>query len=127
LFALFVVDINGTGLKQLTPYSLAGCCSSRWSPEGSDILFTSTQGLLFLVHPDGTHLRSIPTSSGSRDFAFAPSWSPDGNKIIFSMAVKKTHQVDLYTIDRDGKHLAQVTNTPEEEDLANWGTHPPAP
>ena len=123
-FALFVSDVDGAALRQLTPYSLAGCCSSRWSPDGSDIVFTSAQGLLFLVGGDGSHLRSIATSTQSRDFAFAPSWSPDGRKIILSIFVRATHQVDLYTVDRDGKNLVRVTDTAEEEDLANWGTHP---
>ena len=36
-------------------------------------------------------------------------------------------QPDLFTMNPDGTHLVQVTNTPVTENFPNWGTHPVAP
>jgi hypothetical protein len=38
--------------------------------------------------------------------------------------VEGTAREDIYTARSDGTHLAQVTNTPDFEDLADWGSHP---
>ena len=34
-----------------------------------------------------------------------------------------TGQKDIYTARADGTDLRQVTNTPDNEDFADWGTH----
>jgi hypothetical protein len=43
---------------------------------------------------------------------------------VFSLFLRTTGQVDIYTARPDGTRLAQVTNTPDFEDLAAWGAHP---
>src|SRR5258705_5887 len=78
--ALFVENINGTGLRQITPYGLAApheAASARWSPDGKEIISETTQGRLLVVHPDGSGLRMIPLQTGpTSDFAFQPDGSP---------------------------------------------------
>jgi Tol biopolymer transport system component len=126
--ALFVENTDGTGLRQLTPYGLANSHDNglaHWSPDGSEILFASAQGSLFVVRPDGAGLRAIPLKTGGGfSFAFTPGWSPDGTRIIFSLFLRPTGQEDIYTARPDGRQVAQVTNTPDFEDFADWGTHP---
>jgi Tol biopolymer transport system component len=36
-------------------------------------------------------------------------------------------QPDLFTMNPDGRHLTQVTDTPVTENVPNWGTHPAIP
>jgi Tol biopolymer transport system component len=124
--ALFVANIDGSGLRQLTPYRLAQpheLASARWSPNGRDIISETTQGRLFAVHPDGSGLRMIPLQTGTtRYFAFEPSWSPDGTQILFGMFING--QEDLYTANADGSNLKQITDTPDFEIGPDWGTHP---
>jgi TolB protein len=131
--ALFVANADGTGLRQITPYGLANSHDNglaHWSPDGSQILFASVHGpfasaSLFVIHPDGSGLRPITLDTGgSFSLAFTPGWSPDGTSIVFTLFLRKTGQVDIYTARSDGTHLAQVTNTPDFEDLADWGSHP---
>ena len=124
--ALFVENIDGTGLRQITPYGLAApheAASARWSPDGQDIISETTQGTLFVVHPDGSGLSMIRLQTGTtRYFASEPAWSPDGTKIVFCMFING--QEDIYTANADGSNVKQVTNDPAFEDGPDWGTHP---
>jgi Tol biopolymer transport system component len=124
--ALFVANIDGTGLRQLTPYGLAQPherASARWSPDGQEVISETTQGRLFVVHPDGSGLSMIRLQTGTtRYFAFEPSWSPDGTQIVFGMFING--QEDLYTANADGSNVKQVTDTPDFEIGPDWGTHP---
>lgn len=126
--ALFVANADGTGLRQITPYGLANSHANgvaHWSPDGSEILFAGAHGSLFVVHPDGAGLRAIPLDTGGGfSYAFTPGWSPDGTSIVFSLFLEETGQVDIYTASSDGRNVAQVTDTPEFEDFADWGPHP---
>jgi Tol biopolymer transport system component len=124
-FALFVVNTDGTGLRQLTPWGLASG-SASWSPDGSKIVFGGAsnrpKGPLWVINPDGTGLKKIfqDTQGG---VAFDPVWSPDGTKILFARnpAPRQGGQNDLYTINPDGTGLTQVTHTPDFEDFPDWG------
>jgi len=124
--ALFAANIDGSSLRQLTPYGLAQpheSASARWSPNGQDIISETTQGRLFVVHPDGSGLRMIALHTGTtRYFAFEPTWSPDGTQILFCMVLNG--QEDLYTANPDGSNVKQITDTPDFENGPDWGTHP---
>jgi hypothetical protein len=126
--ALFVENIDGTGLRQLTPYGLANSHDNglaHWSPDGRRILFASAHGSLFTVRPDGAGLRAIPLKTGGGfSYASTPGWSPDGTRIVFFLFLRTTGQEDIYTARADGTQVAKVTNTPDVEDLADWGSFP---
>lgn len=121
--ALFVVNTDGSHLRRITPWGMAGCCIAGWSPDGRWILF-DVGGKLYLVQPNGTGLKEIKLHPGGRYDAFEAGWSPDGRRIVFSMYVFRLGQDDIYTADPDGSRLVQVTNTPDHEGQSDWGTHP---
>ena len=120
--AIFVIHSDGSGLRQLTPWGMAGCCNASWSPDGQWILFDA-RWRLFMVHPDGSGLHQVVLKPGGRHFAYEPVWSPDGTRIAFSMWANG--QDDIYTADPDGRNLFQVTDSPEQEGQVDWGTHQP--
>jgi len=123
--ALFVVNVNGSGLHQVSGW-LPGddFGGASWSPDGQWILTGNNQGGLYVVHPDGSGRHPIQLHTGpGRSFAFEPGWSPDGKRIVFALYLASTDQEDLFTARADGTDLRQVTNTPDNEDFADWGTH----
>jgi Tol biopolymer transport system component len=127
--AIFIENVDGTGLTQITPYGLAApheVASAKWSPDGRNIISEMKNGRLFVVHPDGTGLTPIQLQVGTQQyFAFEPHWSPDGTRIIFCMFVNAGE--GIYTANPDGTDVKQVTFTTDFSTIfngADWGTHP---
>ena len=129
--ALFVVNVDGTGLHQITP---GGWCDDdgSWSPNGTKIAFEH-RGSLFTVHPDGTGLAKIPLATGSRSFEGDVSWSPDGKKIAFILFTptgvpaggpRGSFQEGIATANADGSDVQQVTISPTFDHQPDWGPHP---
>jgi Tol biopolymer transport system component len=132
----FVVNVNGTGLRQITPIGMIlNFEGGDWSTQGNEILFSahasdSVRGSLWTVHSDGTGLRQIPIAGcggafsdpGSRG-CFGPSWSPDGNKIVFAIFTAASGERNIYTVNANGSGLTQVTHGGFDE-TPDWGTHP---
>jgi dipeptidyl aminopeptidase/acylaminoacyl peptidase len=134
--ALFIVNTDGTGLRQVTPWGLEAGGGS-WSPDGQWILLSlkdfypspswTRRGKLFLVRPDGSDLRRIDIDTGGKwYYAKEPTWSPDGTRILFVMYTdSNVGTADLYTMDPDGSHVTHVIGEPGIiEDSPSWGTHP---
>jgi Tol biopolymer transport system component len=127
--ALFVENLDGTGLRKITAYGVAApheIAAAQWSPDGRKIISETTAGRLFVVHPDGTGLTPIHLRIGtSRYFAFEPDWSPDGTRIVFCMWLGG--QEDIYTANADGSNVVRITNTPAIENGPDWGRLPITP
>jgi Tol biopolymer transport system component len=130
--ALYVVNVDGTGLHRITPY---GFCDDvgGWSPDGKWIVFARSivqrdgfqfhfgpTGKLFVVHPDGSGLTQVVLQGGVG--AFDASWSPDGKKIIFGYFSDTA--VGIATANSDGSDVQEVTTSPTFDHQADWGTHP---
>jgi Tol biopolymer transport system component len=111
-----VVNIDGTGKRRITDSAFfdGGC---DWSPDGGTIIAAS-DGSLIAVGLDGTETQ-IPVP-GDTVSSHRPAFSPDGASIIF-MANTEGEQYDIYTMHLDGSEPVQITDTPQEEDFADWG------
>ena len=127
--AIFVENIDGTGLQQITPYGLVAPndrISAQWSPDGLKIISEMTNGQLFVVRTDGTGIKPIKLQTGTTNyFAFEPHWSPDGARIIFCMFINGGE--GIYTANPDGSGLVQVTSTTNFATLYNWADWGRAP
>ena len=123
--ALFVVNVDGSGLRQITPWGFSDNHGS-WSPDGTEIAFEHS-GSIFTVHPDGTGLAKIPLAVGSRSFAGDVVWSPDGQRMVFLLFTQtgpRTFQEGIATASADGSDVQQVTTALTFDHQPDWGSHP---
>ncbi len=132
-FDIFIADLNGNILKQLTDFE-GYDAEATVSPKGDKIVFTSlrTGDLeLFTMNIDGSDLKQITHELGYDGGAF---FSPDGSQLIFRSSRPKTTKekdeymellnqgmvtptdMELYICNADGSNLRQLT----ELGGANW-------
>ncbi len=73
-----------------------------------DGLWRPTELELFVMERDGSNLRQLTKLGGAN---FAPSWHPDGKRIIFAsnLADANGRDFDLYLINVDGTGLERIT------------------
>lgn len=101
LLAIFVVNPDGTGLRNLTPDGVFEAYPT-WSPDGRKILF-SQSGDLYVMDATGggrTKLAEAETEEG----IFEHRWSPDGRMIAYvdTRAEEDDLFNDLWVMQADG-------------------------
>lgn len=135
--ALYVVNVDGTGLHRVTPWNLhaGGIEDLDWSPDGTRILFRSitnfldspgpSAGDIYTIHPDGTGLHRLthfPSGTGVQ----LGSYSPDGRQIVFTTNEGATTTSgsgwpDVFVMHADGTNITPVTRTKNWEGVPQWG------
>jgi TolB protein len=130
---IYTMNIDGTNIKRLTTqpgydggpfFSPDGkkIVYRAWHP--SDTALTNYQDLLeqrlvrpnrmeiWVMNADGSDQHQITNLGGAN---FAPYFTPDGRRIIFSSNYKnpRSRNFELYLVNPDGSGLEQVTNHPE--------------
>lgn len=89
--AVFTVGVTGSGLRQLTPWSMdAG--DPDWSPAGASIVFTtrplvdfeSGDSELWTVRPNGTGMVQLTRGGAVGRRHTQPRWTPDGEAVLYT-------------------------------------------
>jgi Tol biopolymer transport system component len=127
--ALFDANIDGSGLRQLTPFSAEVGNKSDWSPDSRRIMFISTPGEgtpdaqvnTFTIARDGTDLQAVTNYPPGGTRAFGNSYSPDGRWIL--LRIEQDGLFALEKIRPDGTDLTDVTpfSTFRPRNMA-WGS-----
>jgi TolB protein len=127
--ALFDANIDGSGLRQLTPFSAEVGNKSDWSPDSQRIMFITATGEgtpdaqvnTWTISRDGGPPQAVTSFPPGGTLAFGNSYSPDGNWIL--LRIEQNGLFSLEKIHPDGTGLTQITpfSTFRPRNMA-WGS-----
>jgi Tol biopolymer transport system component len=120
-FQAWVMNADGTNQKQLTFPGPDGDSFDfpEFSPDGKKIVLTRRYGAsgkhgISVMNADGSGLTPLTTPSGTIE-DYAPSFSPDGTRIVFDRYDQV--QDDLFTMNADGSQATPLTSGEDDNDL----------
>jgi Tol biopolymer transport system component len=120
---IYVVNRDGTGLRNLTNTAAVSEGFASWSPDGSKLAFTGQNpgaGLgesVFTINADGTgleQLTSTPFPNGDAE----PQWSPDGKLIAYTSNVGAN--IGMWLIDPLGGRQVRLTPASMVGGFGDW-------
>jgi Tol biopolymer transport system component len=130
--ALFTVNVDGSGLKQITPWGIS-IGDADWAPDGKKLVVevdNRCHGEIYTVDPDGKHLKNITHNTCHGGIA-DPVWSPNGKKILFTQAhdFNGGFAFGLATMNPDGTDRHYIlpnptTNSEKDMHQSDWESVP---
>lgn len=132
--ALWVVNADGSGMRQLLSLSRlgrdldvsAGPNSIDWSPDGRQLVLMaqySWWAWIYVVNVDGTHLRRLTENAWACDGG--PEWSPDGRTIAYWGTPPGARRIgpetsEILVMDAAGRDHARLTRNLVGDDNPTW-------
>jgi Tol biopolymer transport system component len=117
--AIYLKSEDGEGLRQLTPAPLSAR-QPDWSPDGNRIAVSSHCGNpqneeIWVADIDRNELRQL-TNNGSAYLGgphdFHPSWSPQGDAIVFERQTPDKSSSAIFIIEFDGTGCRKILTLP---------------
>ena len=105
---LFVIDADGTGLRQL--WCRWGCDQPTWFPDGSKLAYRAHNGTeIVIATTDGTRRRPLIAGIHSGEGAFAIS--PNGSTIAYVGGHRRNRGHYLYLVNADGTNRRLIAHS----------------
>jgi tol-pal system beta propeller repeat protein TolB len=124
-FNIYVVDRDGSGLRQLTQGD-SGDVAPEWSPSGEQIAFVSGRSgkaQLYVMNADGTAVTPLPCGAAECDH---PSWSAATNQIAYTCGLSAGAGYDICLLDLGTQRVIRLTDgvgSNEQPSFAPNGRH----
>ena len=116
---LFTVGADGSALTDIS--GDRDECQPDWGPTDRIAAeATGWLGKIVTMDPDGSNRAVVIRGRDADRAAFfsAPSWSPDGARIVVGSTSLRERHPDLWVVDADGSDLAPLTDTPRITEYA---------
>jgi Tol biopolymer transport system component len=110
--AIFTMEPDGTGVRQVSSANGGSDFSPSWSPDGSHLAFAAIRNEdwgIFVVNADGTGEHQIVGGSGG-PYITDPAWSPDGSVIAYVRGTD--HDNALFVMNADGSGSTELASAP---------------
>jgi Tol biopolymer transport system component len=113
---VWVVNRDGTGLRNLTANSLANDGNPAWSPDGGSIAFASNRGGRYHIYRMVSDGSGEPQNLTPNDTSnnFFPDWSPDGTTLVYR-ASGVQHQIALVPAQGGTSEVVLATNANNDQ------------
>ncbi len=121
---LFLADADGTNARQVGDIPVE---DGDWAPDGRSIAVESAGRLYSVDIASGAATAIVIAASPDEANLGNPQWSPDGTRILFTRQVDiggGQTKANLFQMRADGMDVVRVTNGPEDDYPADWGTYP---
>ena len=119
---LYVVNVNGMGMRRLT--SMPGIEQEpAWSPDGTRIAFSATgedgRVDIWVVNADGSGLANLTAGMDAWVSSHAPAWSPNGERIAFATSFDGIAG-GIWTMRADGSDRVQLAGDAAHGLAPSW-------
>jgi Tol biopolymer transport system component/polyisoprenoid-binding protein YceI len=112
--------------KQLADESFTATLWPTWSPDGSKLAFTRSEGDssgIWLMGANGKNPRALTEDDLVEEETFTPdefpTWSPDGTKIAFNSFLPEGND-DIFVMNADGSGQTRLTSGLEYDSDPAW-------
>jgi Tol biopolymer transport system component len=98
---IYVVKVDGSGLRNLTPKPVGAYAAPAWSPDGRKLAFVSDRdgnSDVYVMNASGKGQRNL---TRNRAYDADPAWSPEGQKIAF--VSNRDGNYGVYVMNADGR------------------------
>ncbi len=116
---IYVMNVDGTGARQMTNINSGDACGPAWSRDGKRIAFyafaqtSPSRNLeIWVMDADGSNQKRL-TERG-----MDPTWSPDGRQIAF--ASRRDGIFQIYVMNSDGSNVRRLTKHNSEDSNPSW-------
>jgi Tol biopolymer transport system component len=116
-YQLYTIKANGHDLRQVTHVTNSDAVLGDWSVDGTQIVYehgAQEFARVEIMNADGTNVRVLAGTGTEPRVTFAgdPSFTPDGEHIVFNKFVEATEDFGIWIMNLDGSGQHEVGDLP---------------
>ena len=116
-YQLYTIKANGHDLRQVTRVTNSDAVLGDWSPDGTQIVYehgAEAFARVEIMNADGTNVRVLAGTGLEPGVTYAgdPSFTPDGEHIVFNKFVEATQDSGIWIMNLDGSGQHEIGDLP---------------